>query len=44
MPIDLYKNQQIYDIVAEGEIAELLSNYNSDFIFDMIWDNPVTII
>ena len=39
MPIDLYKNQQIYDIVAEGEIAELLSNYNSDFIFDMINDH-----
>lgn len=39
MPIDLYRNQQIYNMVAEGEIAELLSKFNTDYIIDTITTN-----
>ena len=29
MPIDVYRNDDIYNMVAEGEIAEILSKFNT---------------
>ena len=37
--IDLYKNDQLYNIVAEGEISGILAHYNSDYIMSIIQDN-----
>ena len=34
--IDLYRNDQIYNMVAEGEIAQLLSRFNSSYVMDVI--------
>lgn len=40
MPTDIYRNDQIYNLVAEGEVAELLSQFNSSYIMDLI-DNSI---
>ena len=40
MPTDIYRNDQIYNIVAEGEVAELLSQFSSAYIMDII-DNSI---
>ena len=37
--IDLYKNDQLYNIVAEGEISGILAHYNSDYIMSIIQDS-----
>lgn len=39
MPIDLYRNDQIYNMVAEGDVAELLSKFNSSYVMDVIDNN-----
>lgn len=39
MPIDLYRNDQIYNMVAEGEVAELLSKFNNSYVMDVIDNN-----
>ena len=39
MPIDLYRNDQIYNMVAEGEVANILAHYNSDYIMSIIKNN-----
>lgn len=39
MPINLYRNDQIYNMVAEGEVAELLSQFSSAYIMDVIDSN-----
>lgn len=39
MPIDIYRNSNVYNMVAEGEIAELLSRFNSNYIMDVIDTN-----
>lgn len=39
MPIDLYRNSNIYNMVAEGEIAELLSKFNTQYVMDVIDSN-----
>lgn len=39
MPIDLYRNDQIYNMIAEGEVANILSHYNSDYIMNIIKTN-----
>lgn len=38
MPIDVYRNSNIYNMQAEGEIAELLSRFNSNYIMNVIND------
>lgn len=37
--IDLYRNDQIYDMVAEGEVATLLSRFSSSYVLDVITNN-----
>ena len=37
--IDLYRNDQIYNMVAEGEVAQLLSQFNSSYVMDVIDSN-----
>ena len=32
-------NSQVYNIASEGELANILSHYNSDFVFNVIKDN-----
>ena len=32
-------NSQIYNIASEGELANILSRYNSDFVFNVVKDN-----
>lgn len=39
MSIDLYRNDQIYNMIAEGEVANILSHYNSDYVMNIIKDN-----
>ena len=39
MPIDLYRNDQLYNMVAEGEVANILAHYNSDYIMNIIKEN-----
>lgn len=39
MPIDLYRNNHVYNMVAEGEVAELLSNFSNAYIMDVIDSN-----
>ena len=39
MPIDLYRNSGIYNMIAEGEIADILSNFNSAYVMDVIDSN-----
>lgn len=39
MPIDIYRNSNIYNMIAEGEIAELLSRFNSNYIMSVIDTN-----
>jgi hypothetical protein len=36
MPTDLYRNDQVYNMVAEGEIAQLLSRFSGSYIMDVI--------
>ena len=36
MPIDVYRNDDIYNMVAEGEIAEILSKFNTSYVMDVI--------
>lgn len=36
MPIDLYRNDQIYNMVAEGEVAQLLSQFSNSYVMDVI--------
>lgn len=38
--IDLYRNDQIYNMVAEGEVAELLSRFSNSYVMDVI-DNSI---
>jgi len=40
MSVDLYRNDQIYNMVAEGEVAELLSRFNNSYVMDVI-DNSI---
>ena len=37
---DLYRNDQIYNMVAEGEVAELLSRFSNSYVMDVI-DNSI---
>lgn len=37
--IDLYRNDQIYNMVAEGEVAELLSQFSNSYVVDVIDSN-----
>ena len=39
MAIDLYRNDQIYNMVAEGEVAELLSKFSNSYVMDVIDSN-----
>ena len=39
MPIDLYRNDQIYNMVAEGEVAQLLSQFSNSYVMDVIDNN-----
>lgn len=39
MPIDLHRNDQLYNMVAEGEVANILAHYNSDYIMHIIKEN-----
>lgn len=39
MPIDLYRNSNVYNMVAEGEIAEILSKFNTQYMMDVIDSN-----
>lgn len=39
MPIDIYKNDQIYNMIAEGEVANILSHYNSDYVMNLIQES-----
>lgn len=39
--IDLYRNDQIYNMVAEGEVAELLARFNNSYVMDVI-DNFIS--
>ena len=36
MPTDLHKNDQVYTMVAEGEIAQLLSQFSDGYVMDVI--------
>lgn len=36
MSIDLYRNDQIYTMIAEGEVANILAHFNSDYIMNII--------
>lgn len=36
MPIDLYRNSNIYSMISEGEIAEILSEFNTNYIMYVI--------
>ena len=36
---DLHKNSQIYTMVAEGEVANILSHFDSDYVMRVIKDN-----
>lgn len=38
--IDLYRNDQIYNMVAEGEVASLLSQFSNSYVMDVI-DNSI---
>lgn len=40
MPIDLYRNDQVYNMVAEGEVAQLLSQFSNSYVMDVI-DNSI---
>ena len=33
---DLYRNDQIYNMVAEGEVATLLSPFSNSYVMDVI--------
>ena len=36
---ELYRNSGIYNIIAEGEIANILSKFDSSYIMDVIDSN-----
>lgn len=40
MPIDLYRNDQVYNMVAEGEVATLLAQFSNSYVMDVI-DNSL---
>lgn len=37
--IDIHKNDRVYDMIAEGEVANILAHYDSDYIMNIIKDN-----
>ncbi len=37
--IDIHRNDQIYNMIAEGEVANILAHYNSDYVMNLIEDN-----
>lgn len=37
--IDYHRNSGIYNMVAEGEVADILAHYNSDYIMSIIKEN-----
>lgn len=39
MPIDLYRNSNVYNMIAEGEIAQILSKFSTEYIMDVIDSN-----
>ena len=39
MPIDLYRNSNVYNMIAEGEVAEILSNFSTSYVMDVIDSN-----
>ena len=39
MAMDLHRNNQVYNMIAEGEVANLLSHFNSDYIMNAIQTN-----
>ena len=36
MSINLYRNSNVYNMVAEGEVAEILSKFNTSYVMDVI--------
>lgn len=41
MPQDLFRNSQICSMVAEGEVANILSHFDSDYVMSVIHDHLV---
>lgn len=39
MPTDIYRNSTVYNMIAEGEVAEILSNFSSAYVMDVIDSN-----
>ena len=39
MPTDIYHNDQVYNMVAEGEVAQLLAHFSNSYILDVITSN-----
>lgn len=39
MPIDLHRNSNVYNMVAEGEVAEILSKFSTSYVMDVIDSN-----
>lgn len=39
MPIDLYRNSNVYNMIAEGEVAEILSNFSTSYVMNVIDSN-----
>ena len=39
MPVDIHHNSEIMNLVAESEVASLLSNFNNNYIMDVVNDN-----
>ena len=37
--LDIHKNARLYNMIAEGEVANLLANYNPDVIMSTIKEN-----